>query len=150
MLNLMKSIRGSLALGAAAALAGCAGGGGGEFGTGGRPLTDTQLAAWSARSEYPAQAQPSNELRAAAIVTRDKNTIKVYNFSDQPIRNAKLWVNKSYVTQVDIAPMGKAVIRTDRFFNGLGNSFASQKQEVSQVQLETADAFYELMGPATE
>jgi hypothetical protein len=145
-------IRPTLALLALASLSGCAANG--EFNPVGKhsaEMTPTQLAAWSAEAKYPANLKPGDDLRAAAIVSKDKGTIKIYNFTDQPVRDGRVWVNRSFVAKVDgIAPQSKVTIRTDQLYDGLGNTLASQKQDVGSVQLQSADRLFNLEGPALE
>jgi len=113
-------------------------------------MSDTQLAAHAGNAKFP-KTQPSGDRRLAAIVSRDRKTIKIYNFEGAPIRAVNVWVNGSYVQPITGIPgQSKAVIRTDKLFNGLGNTFASRGEEVSRVQLETPDGLYNVMGPATE
>ena len=84
-------------------------------------------------------------------MSKDKETIKVYNFTSKPIGEAKVWVNRSFVFRIPgIAPQSKVVIKTDQLYNGLGNTFASQKADVSSVQVQTADGLYSVDGPAME
>ena len=144
-------IRQTIALLALAALGGCAANA--EFGAPNstQRMTATQLAAFAASTEYPANQTGRNDLMAAAIVDRGDKEIKVYNFSNQPIRDARLWVNRSFVARIEgIAPLSKAVIKGDRFYDKMGNSYAKQSVEVSQVELQTAEGLYNLMGPVTE
>lgn len=140
----------TIALAALLSLAGCAGKA--EFGAdSNRQMTPTQLAAFAASTEYPREWTARNDMKVAAIVDRDDQSIKLYNFTDQPIRDAKLWVNQSFVGRIDgIAPMSKAVVRGERFYDKMGNSYADQKVEVTRVELQTPDALYNLQGPITE
>jgi len=113
-------------------------------------MSDTQLAAHAGNAKFP-KTQASSDHRLAAIVSRDRRTIKLYNFEGTPIRAVNVWVNGSYVQPITGVPgQSKAVIRTDKLFNGLGNTFASRGEEVSRVQLETPDGLYNVMGPASE
>jgi hypothetical protein len=114
-------------------------------------MSDTQLAAHAGNAKFPT-TQPQDGRRIAAIVSKDRRTIKLYNFETTPLRGRiNLWVNGSYVQPITGIPaQSKAVIRTDKLFNGLGNTFASRAEEVARVQLETPDGLYNVMGPATE
>ena len=113
-------------------------------------MSDTQLAAHAGNAKFPT-ARATDERRIAAIVSRDRRSIKIYNFESNPIRAVNVWVNGSYVQPINgIAGQSKAVIRTDKLYNGLGNTFASRNEEVARVQLETQDGLYNVMGPATE
>ena len=113
-------------------------------------MSDTQLAAHAGNAKFPT-SDPTDARRIDAVVSRDRKTIKLYNFESSPIRAVNVWVNGSYVQPINgIAAQSKAVIRTDKLFNGLGNTFASRSEEVARVQLETQDGLYNVMGPATE
>jgi hypothetical protein len=113
-------------------------------------MSDTQLAAHAGNATFPT-TPATDDRRIAAIVSRDRRTIKLYNFETTPIRAVNVWVNGSYVQPLNgIAGQSKAIIRTDKLYNGLGNTFASRNEEVARVQLETQEGLYNVMGPATE
>jgi hypothetical protein len=140
-------------LAAFATLAGCSADAGfNPVGKSSEEMTPTQLAAYAATSKYPTEAQPSSDLRAAAIVNRDKGTIKIYNFSDRPIHAARVWVNKAFVAKIDgIAPQQKVTISTDKMYGPFGNTFADQKDTpIGTVQLQTDEGLFNLQGPAQE
>jgi hypothetical protein len=116
-----------------------------------KTMTSPQLAAWAARADYPQNAQQGEELKMAAIVDKADKTIKLYNFTGQPIRDSKLWVNRAFVTRIDgIPPRSKAEVKFDRLYDGLGNTFAAHKTDVSMVQLEFDGRVHDTLGPATE
>lgn len=138
---------------ALAAVAGCSASG--EFNPVGKSadqMTPTQLAAFAATSKYPDTQPAATDLRAAAIVNRGAGTVKVYNFTDRPITNARVWVNKGFVAKIDgIAPQQKVTVTTDKLYGPFGNTFASQKDApISLIQLQTDDGLYTLQGPAQE
>jgi len=113
-------------------------------------MSDTQLAAHAGNAKFPS-SRPTDDRRLAAVVSKDRKTIKIYNFESNPIRAVNVWVNGSYVQPINgVAAQSKAVIRTDKLYNGLGNTFASRNEEVARVQIETQDGVYNVMGPATE
>lgn len=113
-------------------------------------MSDTQLAAHAGNAKFPT-ARPTDDRRIAAIVSRDRKIIKLYNFDGNPVRAVNVWVNGSYVQPIQGVPgQSKAVIRTDKLYNGLGNTFASRSEEVSRVLLETENGVHNVMGPATE
>ena len=113
-------------------------------------MADTQLAAYAGAAKYP-QVRPRDDWKVAAIVSKDRKDIKIYNFEDQPLRTVNIWVNGSYVQPIQTIPAhGRTLIRTDKLFNAAGDTFAKRAPEVSQVQLETRDGLYNLLGPATE
>jgi hypothetical protein len=111
--------------------------------------SETQLAAYAGRVAYPTTMPASNELKAAAMVTPDQKTLKVYNFGSQPIDNADIWVNGAFVYHVDnIAPQSSVTIPSAQLYNSVGASFASQGAPFSRVQIKTDAALYTLWGPA--
>lgn len=139
---------------AAVTLAGCAAGGKSAASTStdgtNIPNTPTELAAYAGNARFP-QTQPTNDLTVAAIVSRDKKQLKLYNFGKQAIRNVDVWVNGSFVKRIGgIAPQSNVVINTTEIYNGLGHTLASRGEEVSRVQLDDAGRLYNLMGPASE
>ena len=141
-------------LSAAVFLSGCAASGefdpGGARSTATEPMTPTQLAAYAGNARYP-ETQASRELRASAIVSRDKGHIKIYNFDNEPLRDVRVWVNGSFVQPIDgIAPQSSVTVRTKELYDGLGNSFASKNEEVTRVELQTHDQLHRLWGPAAE
>jgi hypothetical protein len=116
-----------------------------------KSMTDPQLAAWAARADYPSTQPNGGELKMATIVDKGDKTIKVYNFTTEPVRDAKLWVNRAFVSRIDgIPPLSKASVRYDRLYDGLGNTFESHKADVSLVQIEIDGRVHDMLGPATE
>jgi hypothetical protein len=108
----------------------------------------TQLAAFSARAQFPT-TQPQDLMHTAAIVNGDE--VKIYNFGTQPVGEGKVWVNHSFVYHIPgIAPQSKVAIKTKQLYDSMGNSLADQKADVSSVQLQTADGFFNVQGPAME
>ena len=161
-------LRETLVLVLVAALAGCAGGGTRRSAAGnansfngrsnGTPtadapaeaMSDTQLAAHAGSAEFP-NASPRDSFRVAAIVTRDRKVVKLYNFDRNPIGAVNVWINGAYVQPLRAIPANsKALIRTDKVFNKSGDRFSQRGEEVNRVQLETQDGLYSVMGPATE
>ena len=136
----------------AGSLGGCAGSA--EFnpvGQNSKAMSPPQLAAWAARAEYPSNTQPGGELKMAAIVDPGDKSLKVYNFTGQPVRDSRLWVNKAFVAKIDGIPaQSKAEVKFDRLYDGMGNTFTSHKTDVSLAQIELDGRIYDLLGPATE
>jgi len=113
-------------------------------------MSDTQLAAYAGNARFPS-TQSRDSGKVAAIVSKDRRTIKIYNFEGQPLRTVNVWVNGAYVQPLQGIPaQGRAIIRTDKLFNGLGDTFAKRSEEVARVQVETREGVYNLLGPATE
>lgn len=127
--------------------------GGGSSADGVPPMGPTQLAAYAGDAKFPSNLPPRNDLPAAAIVSRDGGAIKVYNFSNQSLRDINLWVNGAFVRRVSgVAPQTSVAVSTSELYDAFGYTFASKSEEVSRVQLHlpARDALYTLWGPAAE
>jgi hypothetical protein len=112
--------------------------------------TDTELAAYSASHPYPS-TQPTQEIKVAAIASPDRSTIKLYNFSNQPLSEIDVWVNGSWLQHVRGLPAnGSVVLKTTDLYNAFGKNFSSQKEPVSRVQLKSSTGFYDVMGPVAQ
>jgi len=141
----------TILLAAAAALVGCESISGDNARVSAQAPTAPELAAYAGAHKYPA-TQPAKEMRSAAIVNRDRGVIKIYNFSNQPIQGADVWVNQSFVQHLNgIAPASApVVIRFSDLYNGLGQQFSSQNEQVRTVQIESNGNLYTLEGPAAD
>ena len=112
---------------------------------------NTQLAAYAAQQQYPREARASDDLRAAALVNREKNTIRILNFSDRPLNDAVVWVNGSFVHRVDaIPPNGSVTLPRASFYDATGRSLANQSTSANRVQIQWGDELYNLQGPVYE
>ena len=136
----------------AAALVGCASNGNDSARTTAQAPTAPELAAYAGAHKYPATQPASNDLRAAAIVSRDRGIIKIYNFTNQPVANPDVWVNEAFVQHLPGIAPGSApvVIRFSDLYNGLGQQFSSQNEQVRSVQIESDGKLYTLQGPAAD
>lgn len=112
--------------------------------------TDTELAAYAARTKYP-DLQPTDDLRVAALISPDRSSVKIYNFTNQPLPNVDVWVNKAWLQHVDgIGANGSVIIKTADLYNAFGKTFASQSEPLTKVQLKIGDHFYNTMGPVAQ
>jgi len=110
----------------------------------------TQLAAFAAQSQFPSK-QPSDDLRATALINKGDNTIKLVNSTNQSINDARLWVNGLFVTHIDTIPAkGVLVVKRENLYNHEGISLSKANIGISKVQLEQGDKLYNLEGPAFE
>jgi hypothetical protein len=110
-------------------------------------MRDTQYAAFAASSKIPG-AEASDELRATALIDREEKTIRVLNPTDRSIRNAKVWINRNFVTPVDNIPShGSVTLRRDEFYNSSGLPLTKSDTTASVVQLEEGGKLYNLLGP---
>lgn len=110
---------------------------------------EPQLAAAAAVSQYP--DQQTSDARIAAMISRNNNTIKIVNFSNEAINDAKVWVNGSFVYEVaTIPPNGSVLVSRDRFYNNRGQTLSSLNTAATRVELQSGDNFYRLMGPVQD
>lgn len=146
-------IRTMLATALVAGLVGCSG----SFESMGKrssePTAEARLAAYVASSEnaYPRDMNASDELRAAAVVNRKDNTIRIYNFTNAPLQDVKLWVNQGYVRQLDTIPAnGSKRVTFGELYNDNARTFAGSDTPITSLQLQTQDGLFNLQGPAYE
>lgn len=112
--------------------------------------TNTELAAYAASHPYPS-TQPTETVNVAAIASPDRSSIKLYNFTNRSFQDAKVWVNGGWLFHVQGLPAnGSVVLNTSDLYNAIGKSFASQKEPISRVQIETPHGFYNALGPVSQ
>jgi hypothetical protein len=117
----------------------------------GNDVNTERLAAYAAQAEYPREAQASDELRAAALIDRDRGTIRILNFGDRPLNDAVVWVNGAFVHRVgSIPPTGSVTIPRASFYDARGNSLAKQQTSANRVQIQWGNELYNLLGPVYE
>jgi hypothetical protein len=113
--------------------------------------TDTERAAYAASVHFPGSAQPRTDVPVMALTNPSNNSIRVYNFSDRPMRNADVWVNQAFVSHLEGIPArGGVMLHTTDFYNALGSSLASQTQPFRQIQIRTPEGIYNVWGPLSE
>lgn len=113
--------------------------------------TSEQLAAYAGGQQFPSTQTSRDDLHAAAIISPDRSTLKIYNFSKEPIMEAKVWVNGAFVGRINgIARQSNVIIRTKDLYNSLGQNFASTSSTASRIQIQANGELYSVLGPATE
>ncbi len=113
--------------------------------------TSEQLAAYAGGHLFPATQPARDDLRAAAIISADRSTLKVYNFSKEPIKEANVWVNGAFVGRINgIAPLSSVVIKTKDLYNSLGQNFVSTASTATRIQIQADGELSNVLGPATE
>lgn len=118
-------------------------------GPGAQMPSEAELAAYAGAHQYPATQPAQNNLRAAALVDANQGIIKVYNFGTEPIRDADVWVNQSFVRHVNaIAPGTSVTLKMSNLYNGVGQQFSSRGEHVNLVQIQQGGTLSTLMGPA--
>jgi hypothetical protein len=114
-----------------------------------QPPTPPELAAYAGSHQYPLSEPAHSDIRAAALVNGD--TIKIYNFGTDAIRDADIWVNRAFVQHVGaIAPGSSIAIHTSDLYNAVGQQFSAKGEHVNMVQVEQDHNLQNLMGPAAE
>ena len=102
-----------------------------------------QLAAYAASNKFPADLKPSSDLNVGAITNPGDGKVKLVNFADQPVRDARIWVNGLYVYRVEMIPgHGSVSIKESDFFDSTGNNMATLKAFPTKIQLEITDHLY--------
>ena len=111
----------------------------------------TQLAAFAAQQQYPRDINASDNLRAAALIDREKNTIRILNFSDRPLNDAVVWVNGAFVHRVaSVPPNGSVTVSRSQFYDATGRSLINQSTSANRVQIQWGEELYNLQGPVYE
>lgn len=141
--------RNLIAFVAAAALAGCAASGStSPFGESPTPGDQSRLAAFAAQVELPDFNQANQDLQASALVNRGNDTITIRNFSDQTLRDVRVFVNREYIREIDSIPAhGSVTIHQDQFYDRQGQNLGNQNVTVNTVHMQTQDQLFQLQGP---
>jgi hypothetical protein len=108
---------------------------------------DPERAAFATTAHYPNDMQASNDLKATALVGRSAESIKIVNASDQPIRDAKLWVDGRYVVQINDLPAHGTLTLNRTEFSDRDGKLPADLKGARQVQIQTKDNLYNLQGP---
>ena len=96
---------------------------------------------------------PDHNIRkyTRAIVNADQGLIKIYNFSNQAIREADVWVNQAFVRHINAIPPGSSItLQMSNLYNGVGQQFSQQAEHVNTVQVQTDHDMQTLWGPAPQ
>ena len=110
---------------------------------------DPERTAFASTARFPTDMRASDDLRATAMIGRDG--IKIANATDQEIKDAKLWVDGTYVTQVNSIPAHSVVTVTRSALSDRnGNLPPADMQGLKNLQLQTPANLYNLQGPVFE
>jgi hypothetical protein len=113
--------------------------------------SEAEMAAFAASSEFPADAEASDDLRATALVNRNDRTIQIINSSNEAIRDARIWINGSFVGRLDNLPANGAVtLPMDMFYDRTGTRLSDVQAGANRVQLQAGDTLYNVQGPVFE
>jgi hypothetical protein len=109
---------------------------------------DPERMAFASTARFPNDMRASDDLRATAMVGRDG--IKIANATDQEIKDAKLWVDGTYVTQVNSIPAHSVVTVKRSELSDRNGNLPTDMQGIKNLQLQTHANLYNLQGPVFE
>ncbi|HEY7115470.1 MAG TPA: hypothetical protein VH475_02725 [Tepidisphaeraceae bacterium] len=105
----------------------------------------------AALAQYPGNPQRSDTVTVAAVDYPADKRFELYNMGDQPITNAKVWVNQRFVKEVGRIPArGSVNIKyADVLEQGAGvQDLAQYARGISAVELQTPDGLFTVLGPS--
>jgi len=109
------------------------------------------LAAMAAHIPYPSNIQASNDMPIGAQVLPNRQEIQLINYSNQPIPQSYVWVNGTFVQQVEQIPaMGVMTLREDKFYSSSGDRLDKQNVHMNQIQIEQGNRLFNVWGPVTQ
>jgi hypothetical protein len=109
---------------------------------------DPERAAFASTAHFPNDMRATDDLRATAMISRDG--VKIANATDREIKDAKVWVDGRYVSQVNSIPAHSVVTVKSSEFSDKNGNLPTDTNAVKQVQLQTRDNLYNLQGPVFE
>ena len=105
----------------------------------------------AATASYSGQPQRSEKVQVAVVDHPDSNQIELINLTPNAILSPTVWVNGAYVRRLPtLAPQGTATVK----YAGLlqagqpANDFASSKQPLVKVEIQTSEGLFTVLGPA--
>jgi hypothetical protein len=105
---------------------------------------------FAATAKYPTTEQTSDKVQAVALDAPGDQNVTVYNLTNDPIPPATLWVNGTFVRQIDgITAKGHLTVAYGNLIQA-GPSTADLKQSgqaVNKVELQTLDGLFKVQGP---
>jgi hypothetical protein len=108
---------------------------------------DPERAAYADTARFPTDMKPIDDHRLTAIVDKSAGTIKLANSSNEPMRDVKVWVNGSYVTQVNDLPANGTVTLNRHDFSNRDGRMVTDMNDVSTIQVQSKDHLYNAQGP---
>lgn len=109
---------------------------------------DPERVAFAKTAQYPADLHATDDLRATALI--QDNGIKIANATDREIHDVKVWIDGTYVSQVNSIPAHGSVTVERKAFADRNGNLPSDTKGFKQVQLQTRDNLYNLQGPVFE
>jgi len=103
------------------------------------------MASFAAKAQYPADAKPVDSFHGAALLAHDGRTIELSNLSDEPWQNVKVWINGSFVREVDTVPAHVTItLHTSEFYDRDGDDMAHAKATPLRVEVQNGDRLFTL------
>ncbi len=134
-----------------ATMVGCSSSGGIKMPFASKGEDRAQLAAYAAATHYTGDVKPSTDLKAAALISPKGDSVKIVNFDDQPIRDANVWINRTFVHKVaTIAPHASVDLDRKEFFDASGQDMAKLNSVIHEVELQAGDRLYRLWEARTD
>lgn len=135
---------------AAAAVAGCSSSTTFDpMGSGRSNEDSTQLAAYAASAKYPSDVQPKTDTKLAAMFNGDN--VRIVNFSNEPVRDANVWVNNTFVHKIAIVPpLGTVTVNKSTFYDPTGRNLSSANVTPTTVTVQTGNTVWSTLGPVVE
>ena len=128
-----------------ATMVGCSSGGGISMPFASKGEDRAQLAAYAAATHYPGDMKPSSDAKVAALIDAKGDAVRIVNFQDQPIRDANVWINRTFVHKVaTIAPHASIELNRKEFFDASGQDMAKLNSVIHDVELQAGDKLYGL------
>jgi hypothetical protein len=108
---------------------------------------------YAALTDYPKAMQASHDLDLGAISDPDAKVLRVYNFTDQTIPASTLWVNETFLSQVEAIPArGHVTVKYSQLLEKGENinDFSKVTVPITKVELQTDRALLAVKGPAAK
>ena len=103
---------------------------------------DPERASYASTARFPNDMKAVDDTRLSASVDKSNGTIVVRNNTDQAMRDLKVWVNGSYVTQVNEIPSNSSVTLDRYHFSNSDGRMFTDFNNVSQIQVQAKDTLY--------
>ena len=134
-----------------ATMAGCSSSGGIKMPFASKGEDRPQLAAYAASTHYPGDVKPSSDAKVAALISPKCDSLRVVNFQDQPIRDANVWINRTFVHKVStIPPHGSVDLSSKQFFDASGQEMSKLNSGISEVEMQVGNQLYALWNARTD
>jgi hypothetical protein len=108
---------------------------------------DPDRAVFAGIVSYPADALPAGGLNATTSVDRQANTLTIRNGSDQPMKDARVWIDGRYVAAVnDVPANGSVTLKRGDFADKSGGGIADFNT-FDKIEVQAGDKLYSLPRP---